>query len=142
MRWTFILECRAFGSLGTYGDRIVMPVWEYRRDKATAKAIAGAVAAGWEVGRVIRGEPDLDVPEDRIVAPEARLMCFALDRVYDSLHQPKRIQTPSSARETTIWCDECQDGEVWIPRRGGNDPEGRYERCQVCGGTGKIEVAS
>lgn len=73
MRWTFILECRPYTSQGVYGDRIVIAVWSYTRKQATASAIAGAVHAGWEVARVVRGEPDLDIPEDRIIELEEAL---------------------------------------------------------------------
>ena len=31
-----------------------------------------------------------------------------------------------------ISCD-CEDGWVWRPRRGGNDPDGRMERCEAPG---------
>lgn len=40
---------------------------------------------------------------------------------------------PSLVTEVVQLRCECEDGWVWRPRRGGNDPDGRMERCEAPG---------
>lgn len=40
----------------------------------------------------------------------------------------------------TIQCPDCGGfGKVFVPRRGGNDPDGREIICERCAGEGAIE---
>lgn len=37
----------------------------------------------------------------------------------------------------TLQC-ACENGRLWIPRRGGNDPDGDMVICEACDGSGEI----
>lgn len=37
----------------------------------------------------------------------------------------------------TLRC-ACEDGKLWVPRLGGNDPDGKMVHCESCDGTGEI----
>lgn len=79
MRWNCTVECRPYGSVGKYYERITVIVWSLQRSQAVARAISGAATAGWDVARVAYCEPILAEEQDhgaRIAELEAAVRAF------------------------------------------------------------------